>query len=152
MVNKKCIDIIKDIEVLFKKTPYPKKDFFQAVADMDYLEISDINPLNKKKKWEEIDLDVLLRYYGFLFFLDQDGQKYYIPAYLTALLKYKEIHDTWIFDTLMDVLRTIDCNVFNFKELELINKSLNCIDTICSQCDKEMLKNVKEKIELCLKR
>ena len=149
MVKTGCQNIIEDLKKFFPNSPYPSKDFYQAIADRDYLDVSNLNPNDDIKKWDDIDLKILLKYYDFLLFLDITGQKYYLPAYITILLKHKDIQDTWIFDTSMQVLVEIDCNIFSFEQKSIILDSLQCIDRICNNCDREMLQVSIDKYTKC---
>jgi hypothetical protein len=139
MVNLNCTKLINDLTDMFKNNPYPNNDFYQATSDRDYLDISELNPENNTKEWDKIDIETLSKYYDFLLFLDYEGQKYYLPTYIIAVLKDTNIHDTWIFDTLMQVLIEIDISIFNEKQKKVLLRSLECIEQICNNCDIEMV-------------
>jgi hypothetical protein len=139
MVNIDCSKIVRDLADKFKNNPYPYIDFYKAISDRDYIDIHELNPENNTKEWNSINLKTLLKYYDFLLFLDFDGQKYYLPTYITSVLNNKNIHDTWIFDTLMQVLIEIDVHIFNEEQKKVLLNALECIRQICNDCDREML-------------
>jgi hypothetical protein len=119
--------LINQVKGVFKNITYPKdNDFYKAIADRDYLDVSEINSNGKEKKWEDISKEELLKYYDFIFFLNEDKEKiYYLPAYLTHILSDIEVADSAATESLLMELASINKEKFTSMQLSAVIEFLN---------------------------
>ena len=130
----KQTDLITEISHAFATVEYPKKGFFQAIAERDYLEWDSQN--DKKKIWHDISVDELVKYYDFLFFLDSDGIQYYLPTYMILILENPELYDHHCFDCLLMTVTKLNHSVL-LKEQWCVVKSFvaYCRDVISQEIE-----------------
>lgn len=95
----------KLVEV-FGSTPYPcAGGFHRAILERDY---QDWNlETDKRVTWDEICPEQLKKYYDFIYYMDSDGLKYYLPTYLSAIHREQELIDHWVFDSLLGGLKEL---------------------------------------------
>lgn len=132
----------KKIAKAFSDVVYPHNhDFYRAIADREY---QDYESENQIKKWHDVTKDDLIKYYDFIFFLDEHGVIYYLPAYMHLIIKHDEVAMHESPQSLFMELVNVDLDRFNEEQLQAINDFLiYCCEVIQPQhdLDEVLLKN-----------
>lgn len=145
---------VKDFIRPFQNIPYPRHDWCQAVADMEY---EDIEAIKKKfqcpKYYEQISLDDMQHFHEMLFFIPNDKEKmYYFPTYIRYLLENPhKLEGIGLDYTFFTVLKDLDTSVLTKEQREaLINfltyiKQKNNIYNYDDDLLEEAIRNLKDK-------
>ena len=144
---------LDELKEAFSTVPYPVgDDYFKAIADRDYVSVSDVNPGDEKKISADIGRDLLLKYYDFLLFLKPDGIQYYLPAYIQVILSDPELIDHWIGETLLMTLGEVTTAQYSSSQLKLLAMFLNHIEEHSKledlSVDTELLGKARSNIEV----
>ena len=133
--------ILENIASSFSSIPYPHgDDYFKAIADRDYLEFK---PGGRKKYWDSISEDELLKYYDFIFFLPQEGVIYYLPSYIKLIIENPQIADQWCGESLFMAISDLDSNLLGIAQKESLVEFLQyCLNSIHpkNELDDELVK------------
>ena len=96
--SKRAKEVARQIEGAFADVSYPRDIRLTEGSSSDAFETEQFL---KNRKWQDLELNELVRNHESVFFLTPEALRYYIPAFLlSSVLNYKEanpIPDTLIF-------------------------------------------------------
>ncbi len=117
--------ILEETKDAFKNVQYPRYDYYNAVADMEYLELSDIKcNTNQKKYWNKIKRNEFIKYREFIFFINDKESIYYFPTYITYIIENKDSFDYGIDSTFFYKLYNINLSILSMNQLLVLLKFL----------------------------
>jgi hypothetical protein len=141
--------LLENIANAFSGVVYPDgHDFYRAIADREYQEYE---YTNKKKKWNDIKKDELIRYYDFVFFLDELGVVYYLPAYMSLIMKYDKVANSEAPQSLFMELADMDVTILNENQRQTVKDFLIfCRDVLHPniELDEELLEKAIKKLKV----
>ncbi len=122
-------DLLNEIDFVWGELPYPDNDdYFKAIADREY---QNTYKKSEKKYWWQISKNELLRNYDFLFYLKDEGVRYYLATYMGHILRYDEVADNYPSETIFMVLGEINLGILNPKQIKIIFDFLSfCFEEI----------------------
>lgn len=101
----------------FKSSSYPYgQDFYKAISDKEY----DDQLLYKDKAWEEISEEDIYGNYEFIFFLDNEGVKYYMPSYTRWVLYGGNETCDVVFGSLCTLMQSSCMSIFSRSQCEAL--------------------------------
>ena len=129
--------LIAEIKEAFEDLSYPNYDYFNAIVDRDYLDISEVKVSDERKLWRDVSKDEVIKYYDFIFYLKNEGVIYYLPAYMINIVEHEDIASGYPSESAFMAIADIVID-------SLSDKQLNAIRDFLIYCRD----NVQKRIEL----
>jgi hypothetical protein len=142
------------VALAFSSRPYPEEGcFFKAISDRDYGYSA--LAVDGRKEWIDVSVEDLVKYYDFIFFLDEFAQVYYFPAYIKNIIENNYLMEASCMEAFLMVISGVRCELLSCEEVSVIYDFLIfCKSCVCdgSGVDEVLLSSAILRVETCIGR